>query len=275
MAGLGSLSEEESMDSIKDDAFETASRRLERLAQLKEKNLLEETEYQNIRNNILSEMTSCTKFHEAKTPAVQKPTEPLESPSLSYGHLHSEIVRKIEATHKAAGENAKQRVFKAMTEMAEKQALYPGDSAILSELVEIVFGPAEGGEVTNVDPAWKLLETQRLLIEISAKTTNSKVASPAAKAIAETSLHSAARATTEFSGEQKKPAGPGKLSLASFWGKFVLKDVEGAFEGGAAAVTIAPSFTATFPITLPFAAAFGVVVGAGIKSASAYTDRGA
>jgi hypothetical protein len=114
------------MDSIKDDAFETASRRLERLAQLKEKNLLEETEYQNIRNNILSEMTSCTKFHEAKTPAVQKPTEPLESPSLSYGHLHSEIVRKIEATHKAAGENAKQRVFKAMTEMAEKQALYPG-----------------------------------------------------------------------------------------------------------------------------------------------------
>jgi hypothetical protein len=51
------------------------------------------------------------------------------------------------------------------------------------------------------------------------------------------------------------------MSLSSFWGKFVLKDVEGGFEEGAAAVTVAPVFATAFPIALPIAAAFGVVVG--------------
>jgi hypothetical protein len=57
-----------------------------------------------------------------------------------------------------------------------------------------------------------------------------------------------------------------------FWKKFVPKDVEGAFEGGAAAVTIAPALVGILAVPVVAAAAFGVVVGAGVRSAIAQAE---
>lgn len=217
------------MDSAKDDPFETASHCLERLAQLKEKKLLEEAEYQELRELLIAEMKRSATLRETLIVQDEKPSERGYLPSVPYGQLHSVIVQQIESTYKGAGENAKQRIFRAMVEMAEKQALYPGDSGALTELVQTVFDPVEGREDSNTEPSWKLVQTQQSLIEIAARIRDSKETSPAAKAIAETALHSTARATREFSVEHKK-AMPNRTSLPIFWGKFVLKDIEGGFE---------------------------------------------
>lgn len=265
------------MDIAKSDAFETASRCLERLVQLKEKKLLEDAEYQELRNLLISEMKRSVTFQEKEMVEASKPSERIEriqAPSVPYGQLHSQIVQKIASTYESAGDNAKQRVFRAMAEMAEKQALYPGDSAVLTEIVETVFAPLQGtlndstGEVSR-----KLVAIQRSLIEISAKIRDSRESSPATKAIAETALQSTAHATADFLAERTKVETTNE-PLSKFWGRLVLKDVEGAFEGGAAAVTVAPAFATAFPIALPIAAAFGVVVGAGVRSAIAYAERG-
>jgi hypothetical protein len=262
------------MDIAKGDAFETASRCLERLAQLKEKELLENAEYEELRGLLISEMKRSASFPEERMVEPSKPSERLQVASIPYGQLHSQIVQKIASTYESAGANAKQRVFRAMAEMAEKQALYPGDSTALTELVETVFAPLEGPVDDSTGVASRqLVEIQRSLIGISATIRDAKEASPAAKAIADTALQSTTRAAAEFPVERSK-AEARSTPLLSFWGRFVLKDVEGAFEGGAAAVTVAPAFAAAFPVALPVAAAFGVVVGAGVRSAIAYAERG-
>jgi hypothetical protein len=63
------------------------------------------------------------------------------------------------------------------------------------------------------------------------------------------------------------------VAKTSFWTKFVLKDVDGAFEGGAAAVAIAPAMVSLFSVPLAAAAAFGVVVVVGVRSALAQIER--
>jgi hypothetical protein len=63
------------------------------------------------------------------------------------------------------------------------------------------------------------------------------------------------------------------VAKTSFWTKFVLKDVDGALEGGAAAVAIAPAMVSLFSVPLAAAAAFGVVVVAGVRSAVAQIER--
>src|SRR5688572_13990896 len=215
------------MDSLKDDSFETASRCLERLAQLREKQLLEDAEYQELRSLLISEIKRCASFRETTTRQEEKTIERLEVPSLPYGQLHSEIVAKIESNYKSAAGDAKQRIFRAMAEMAEKRALYPGDSALLTELVDNVFAPLsddllndEKGEVSR-----KLLEIQRSLIVISVKIRDGSSTSPAAKAIADTSLQSSVRATAELPIELTKDP-PKRMSLSNLWGKYVLTDVK-------------------------------------------------
>jgi hypothetical protein len=137
------------MDPAKDHAFEAVSRCLERLAQLKEKKLLEDTEYQELRSLLLSELKRCASSRETTTTQEERTPEPRQVPSLPYGQLHSEIVTKIESGYKSATGNAKQRVFRAMAEMAEKQALYPGDSVVLRELVDNVFTPLSGDPLND------------------------------------------------------------------------------------------------------------------------------
>jgi hypothetical protein len=70
-------------------------------------------------------------------------------------------VRKIASTYKTP-RDGKQGVFRAMSEMAEKQALHPGDAAALTELVETVFAPVEGSKDSNTDPGWKLVQSSGL-----------------------------------------------------------------------------------------------------------------
>ena len=262
------------MDSARNEAFETASRCLERLAQLKEKRLLEDPEYQELRNLLMLQMKRCAGSGETIISQEEKTAERVQGLSVSYGQLHSDIVQKIESMYKSARDNPKQRVFRTMAEMAERQALYPGDSEVLTELVEAVFSPLEGTlDDTTGEASRKLVQIQRTLIEISAKIRDARGASPAARAIADISLQSTARAAAEFSIERTKLPAADRMTLPSLWGKYVLKDVEGGFEGGAATVAIASAFAAPLPIALPIVAAFGVLVGAGIRSALAYAER--
>jgi hypothetical protein len=62
------------------------------------------------------------------------------------------------------------------------------------------------------------------------------------------------------------------VAKTSFWTKFVLKDVDGAFEGGAAAVAIAPAMVSLFSVPLAAAAAFGVVVVVGVRASDEKLD---
>lgn len=51
----------------------------------------------------------------------------------------------------------------------------------------------------------------------------------------------------------------------------MLENLDGCLQGGAAAVTIFPAFSVAFsPLSLPIVAAFGVLLGARIRSGIAY-----
>src|SRR5262245_7912669 len=123
------------MDIANGDAFDQVSKRLERLAQLKEQVVLEDAAYQEIKKLLLGEMNRCAKTLEPKTLEQDKTREHREIYSIPYGQLHSQIVEQIASAYKSEGGTQKQRIFRAMAEMAGKQALYPGDTTLLTELV--------------------------------------------------------------------------------------------------------------------------------------------
>ncbi len=260
------------MDFPQDDSFGRACQCLERISELKEKKLLEDVEYQELRNLLLSEMRRSVTLTEEKRKEQPLHSETPQSHSLPYSQLHAEIVKRISISYKSPGADPKQRMFRAMSEMAAKQALYPGDSADLEQVIETVFTPLDGFlEDNSGEGARKLLQMLKALNDISTKIRNAPDTSPAAKAIAETTQQSANQAAEEFDTQRRQPEAR-TTTLKNWWGKLVLKDVEGAFEGGSAAVTIFPAFSAAFPWTLPIAAAFGVVLGAGIRSGIAYGE---
>jgi hypothetical protein len=266
------------MDVGSDDAFEKACHHLELIEDLKRKELLEDTEYKELRNIVLSEMKRSATLMERNQRDEVTTYEALPTHSLPYGQLHEQIVQIITATYTSIGATAKQRMFRAMSEMAEKRALHPGDSVALAELIEVVFSLHDRPldellSNISIEGVRQLLEVLVSLNKISTKIRDSKDTSPAAKAIAETTQQSATRAVEEFGIEQKKPSAK-NTTLKNFWGKLILNDVEGAFEGGAASAAVFQAFTGVFPLTLlPVAAAFGVVIGAGVRSGIAYAER--
>lgn len=235
------------MEPATSDAFERSAKCLERLAQLKEKNLLEDVEYQELRSLLLAEMKRFATPFEQIIPEQVSAREPLEIYFLPYGHLHAQIVQKITLTYKSDGATPKQRVFSAMAEMAEKQALYPGDSMMLTELVEIIFANLGGVLDSSSNGADRqLLDMLRSVNEISARIRNAQETSPAAKAIADTAQQSTTRAAEEFKVERTKPEAK-TTQLSSFWRKLCIARCRGRVPGRLSSGDNIPSIRGSFP----------------------------
>jgi hypothetical protein len=249
----------------KEDSFDIACQRLERLSDLKAKNLIENVKYEELKNLLLSQMMNVVSSTKEEIKEQTSLTEVAQKYSVPYGQLHLQIVKKISASYKNAGGDLKQRMFKALTEMAEKQALYPGDSANIEEIIEISFTPFPD---TSIDPevADKLLMILKSLNDVHSRVKDNPGSSPAAKAIAEITYQSASEAAEQIRTRQNKPE-LSNTTPQKLWKKWVLEDLWGCVEGGAAAATIFPGFSAAIlPLSYSMAIAFGVVVGAGIKS---------
>ena len=252
------------------DSFVLACQRLEQIAELKEKGVLDTEAYEHIRGLLIQELKQSATAGENVSREYIVAVTPQKYDSLPYGQLHAQIVTKLTVHYESAGSNDKQRMYSAMSEMAESQALYPGDTTVLSQLIDVVFSPTEVllGDATG-DAAGQMLELMSSTHEVAARIRSDGERSPAAKAIADTAQQSATHAAAQFNQERKR-ADAKNRSLKQFWGKYVLKDVMGAFEGGAAAVTIAGAFAPVAPMALPVAAAFGVLIGGGAMSALAH-----
>jgi hypothetical protein len=276
------------------DEFDAAAATLERLAQLRSGQLLTEAEHAELRGAALAALRRAigTAADGATAPQVDGAATP-EAPKLApsaapavavmgavpYGQLHAEIVRRVADSYIGGGGTALARAYRAIAELAGARALAPEDDAVLREIADVVFAetptpPAHDPPLDARDTAW-LLDRLRVLSDAAARTHASPTASPAARAIADTARESTTRAA------ERLPAAASANephTRASFWRKYVLQDVDGAFQGGSAAVTIAPAFAPALgvaqPVAVAVAAAFGVVVGAGIRSGIAYGEKG-
>ena len=256
------------MDTTRPEEFDVFASRLERLALLKEKNLLDEEEYKELRSLLFAETKRAMLVPRDAVVEPNKTAEPLPYSPIPYGKLHSLIVNLITPAYAGEADNPKERMFRAMSEMAGKQALYPVDPQLLTMLIEIVSAPLPGTLGSSPGPAESgLLKRLAQLTELATEIRDARDTSPAAKAIAETAQQSTTQAVEKLDVERSKDI---NTSLSGLWKKFVLKDVEGAFEGGAAAV---PALVGILAVPVVAAAAFGVVVGAGVRSAIAHVER--
>ena len=255
------------MECAMEDRFARACQRLEKIAELKEQGRLDEAEYQDFRDLLLREMKQSAVSGEQPTEVRVVGRERLVRETPSFGQQYALIVQRILTTYKSAGKNPKERDYRALGEMAEKQALHPGDYELLSELIETVHVPAnvltnDAGEVNET-----LLKTIMSMNDVAMKVRDAKATSPATHAICDTAQQSVARAVSEYRSEQTPPAE--RAVLSTFWNKWVLPDVSGALNGGATGAGLQPAFTPVLETTIPIAAAFGAIIGAGITSGRA------
>src|SRR5262245_49061381 len=105
------------MNSVDAGMFTTASECLERLAQLKEKGLLEDDEYKELKKLFIAKMTCSAAAEQEMIPGTGKPIESAVMPSIPYGKLHAEIVEKLTSGDRSVNADPKQRAFRAMAEM--------------------------------------------------------------------------------------------------------------------------------------------------------------
>jgi hypothetical protein len=232
----------------KEDAFDRACQRLERISELREKNRLEDAKYEELKNLLLSQITNLVSSSNEEIKEKTSQAEVGQKYFVPYGQLHMQIVKRISASYKSAEGNTKQRMFKAVSEMAEKQVLNPGDSADIEQIIEITFTPLPEVTPGNSSDEMlfdKVLKILRDLNSIYSKVKDSPNSSPATKAIAETTHQSAIEAAEEIRTRRNKPeladVNPQKL-----WRTLVLEDLDGCLQGGAAAVTMLPAFTIAF-----------------------------
>ena len=236
------------------DPIEYVRRGLEQLGELKTRNLLDDTEFAALKRRLFAaagvELPAAAAEHERRLP---------------YGQMHAQVVEAVAKEYAASGDE-KARALRAIAGMLERRALAPADSAPLSEVAEVALTPpAEGARESMTE---KLTTLTRIAQELS----QSAGSSPAARAISETARESAERACGEF--DRRQAETEAKLSPPSFWRSLVFPDVEGAFNGGAAAAGVFPALqAAAFPLALPLAAALGVVIGAGVRSGAAYGEH--
>src|SRR4051794_13592461 len=113
------------MDPTKPEEFDVFASRLERLAQLKERNLLEDDEYKDLRGALFAEMKRA--MVAPQEVAAERGKAPQTSYLVPYWKLHTLIVDQIVSTHAGEADNPKERMFRAMSVMAAKQAVYNDD----------------------------------------------------------------------------------------------------------------------------------------------------
>jgi hypothetical protein len=241
------------------DSFSNASLALERIASLRRRNILDEADYLELKTAIISKMKRLIE------PATEKARLAIGSavPSdytVPYAQLHSQIVDLIAEPY-GSGMHPNQRAQKALSQMEASGALNDGDSPLLNELLAAALSAA--GESPPTDRLDRISE-------IAARIREHR-ASPASKAIADTAEESGKRAVSEYASDVPPASGPHAENL---WQRLVWPDVEGAFSGGAAAAVASPTLQASqFFWPLQIAAAFGAIIGAGIRSGVAYGER--
>ncbi len=244
------------------DAFLAASNALERIADLRRRNILDEPDYLELKGAILAKMKQIVAPEGLPVPERAKaPDPPMPDYEVPYAQLHEQIVNLIAGPYRS-GADPKQRAQQAITEMEERGALNPGDHPLLNELVDAALSDA--GE--------NLPDQLGRVMDIAARIREHET-SPASKAIVDTAEQSGKRAVQEYALEEKLGATTGLAS--GFWRKLVWPDVEGAFSGGAAAAAASSAMaTPSFAWPVQIVAAFGVVIGAGLRSGVAYGEHG-
>jgi hypothetical protein len=246
-----------------DDVLSKSAQQLEMFADLKSKGIIDEKEFQKLKQKIMSHLNKSLdpeNDDQTVTPKEWVTGEP------SYGFLHEQLLKKLGRSNVTPIENdVKSRLTGYLSEMAENQVLNSGDSSDIKEVIDILVD-VNLSESSNLTPGVSnenkatILKTVASLAKVYYRIRGRKNSSTPAKAIVEVTYQSA----TE--GADKVLDAPAKTSL---WKTLVLEDLEGALEGGAAAVGIAPAFSF---VALPVAATFGIIVGAGIKSSKAYSS---
>jgi hypothetical protein len=262
------------MDSTREDRFAQACARLEKVQDLFKRELIDESEWKSFREILVSSMKEAARSSE--TEIESDASRPRNRPSSldqvpSYASLHAQLVEKLASAYLQSGGDDKQFVFRAMNEMAEKGALFNGDSEPLTNIIEIVFRPCEPVPSEASDaPIRDVLTRVNEIALVKRSIQDSQFASPAAKAIADVT-HGAA---TLGSNECLKPAKQAGKGLRELWKELVWPDVKGAFWGGAQAANLstywAPGIAlhlgSAFPLFLPLFAASGVLIGASTES---------
>jgi type VI secretion system protein ImpC len=244
------------------DAFLAASNALEKIADLRRRNILDEPDYIELKGAILVKMKQIVAPQGHPTlPNANAPNSPLADYEVPYAQLHEQIVDLIAASYRS-GADERQRARQAITEMDERGALNSGDNPLLNELIDAALS----------DAGDNLSDQLGRVTEIAARIRDHET-SPASKAIVDTAEQSGKRAVREYDSEEKLGAGTGVAS--ALWRKLVWPDVEGAFSGGAAAAAASSALaTSSFAWPVQIVAAFGVVIGAGLRSGVAYGEHG-
>jgi hypothetical protein len=262
------------MDAIAANEFAKACQDLERISELKEKNLLEEVEYQELRRKLVAQM------HIALTPKDRQTEldwgkDSTLTYSVAYGGAHAKIVATLVSGHKSGEDNPKEPLLRALSKLAGRGALYSADVADLQEMIDVLCTPLDEELVLNDAKSPEImLSAVKKVNDISMQVTDRQNSSETAKAIAQTVQQSASKAVDKFEDERKGQTKPWcARPIKDFWLKFVVKDAKGAFEGGVAALEAHEQMAMLLPLALPIAAAFGAVVGAGVESAAAYFDE--
>lgn len=252
------------------DPFDAAADRLERLEKMKEARLIQPAEYEELRSSVLVALKAAAGGKEEEKPQAELGA--VAAPPVSFGAMHARIVEVTRAGFAGEGTDERLRMARAVARMAEKGGLYPGDGEALQPLVETILSLDETPNDSDLDKAHtEILQAVGAINASAGAIRSSPERSPAARAIADTAQESATRAVQAMPALLAAPQAPPKRGR--FWRRFVLKDVVGAFEGGAAAVEIFHAFAPLVAFTAPVAAAVGVVLVAGVSSALAQEEK--
>jgi hypothetical protein len=253
------------MENVSGDSFVRGCQHLKLIAELNERGLFKDAEYQELRERLILELKQAVEPSKELPTAPDLPRERVAHHGKAVGQLHAQIVQRILATHEPAGIPPKERLYRALGDMAERGILYPGDSALLAEMIEAVYPPAEY-ESDDINGAYTLLiNTQSSLNEVDIKLKAAKATSPATQAIVDTTQQSVTHAAKHYQliPIESKASRP---SLAEFWNKYVLPDVTGAFVGCSAAADIVPIYAPQLDPSIQLVAAIGAIVAAGVTS---------
>jgi hypothetical protein len=261
--------------------FNAQMEQLERLGQLKDKGLLTEIEFEETRRALVASLLSLISTSVPTKVLAAIATSNDSVTQVPYGDLHDTIVGKIASRSPADAFIAfKEGAYASIARMTEARALNEGDSAELAKLIEEVDSTLKiGAPDSALQDAYG--QGTRLLLQFSTNLTRTATwvrtrvgASPAAVAIAETAQQSATTAAQHAL--SPNTVNQPTETAQSLWRRLVLPDIDGAFEGGCAAVDVAKAFETISPsaIGIPIAAALGVVIGAGIRSGHAYRRKG-
>jgi hypothetical protein len=234
---------------------------LERLAELRRQSILDDVDFRGLKDVVLGKIRLLI----APEPYIEEENKPRELPpaavEVPYAQLHAQIVDLISGPYRD-GHNPKRRTQDALAKMIDTGAVNPDEGPLLRELLETALTDSRAGLPERLAA---LKVTARKILEVDN-------ASPATRAIVETAEQSGIRAVEEGK-TIPKAARLVRGAASRIWRKLVWPDVEGAFVGGAAGATVYPALaTSQLPWPLQMTAAFGVVIGAGIRSGMAYGE---